>query len=147
MTGRDDSAFRLHMARMLTGKAREALARGDWREAALFARGAIESAAKAILACFTSVPRSHEPGDILREALAQPRFPEPLRAEGALLAGVWVAYGTAEHVLLSYGDERNRVDPWSLVTEARAREVVATAETAVDFAARCITSVFHGSHV
>ncbi|MDI7268878.1 MAG: HEPN domain-containing protein [Myxococcota bacterium] len=146
MTGRDDSAFRLHMGRALAGKAREALARGDWREAALFARGAIESAAKAILACFTGVPRSHEPGDILREALAQPGFPEPLRTEGGLLTGVWVAYGMAEHVLLSYGDERNRVDPWSLVTEARAREAVATAETAVDFAARCITTVLDEPH-
>lgn len=142
MTGRDDSAFRLGMARMLAERARAAVARGEWREAALFARGAVEAAAKAVLACFTGVPRSHEPAALLRDAANQPGFPDALRGEVARLVPLWAGYGMAEHVLLSYGDERNRIDPWSLVGDARAREAVAAADEAVAFAERCRVAVF-----
>jgi HEPN domain-containing protein len=142
VTGLDDSLFRLGMARTLVQKAQAAAARGEWREAALFARGSVEAAAKAVVACFTGVPRSHEPAALLRDAAAQPGFPAALRADAGRLLPVWAGYGMAEHVLLSYGDERNRIDPWSLVGEARAREAVAVAEEALSFAERCRRAVF-----
>ncbi len=142
MTGREDSAFRLDMGRRLFAKAREAGARQDWRESALFARGAIESAAKSILACFSTVPRSHEPGAILDRALDIPAFPGALRTEAVALSGAWDAYGMQEHVLLSYGDEANRIDPWSLVTEQRSAEAIEEASRAIDFASRVRTTVF-----
>ena len=142
MTGRDDSAFRLGMAERLLAKAREAQARADWREASLFARGAVEAAAKAILSCFSAVPRSHEPGSLLERALGCDAFPAPMRSEASGLSEAWDAYGMEEHVLLSYGDEANRIDPWSLVTPARAGEAVAEAGRAVDFATRVRGAVF-----
>lgn len=136
MTARDDSAFRLHMAATLTRKAREALDRGDWREAAMFARGAVEAAAKSVLACLVNVPRSHEPADLLDGALQQPGFPEALAEEARQLVDLWRGYGMEQHILLSYGDERNRIDPWSLVTEKHARMAVSDAEAAAGFADR-----------
>jgi HEPN domain-containing protein len=130
------------MARTLCGRARQALERREWREAALFARGAVEASAKAVVACFTGVPRSHEPAAMLRDVRGLPEFPEALRGEAESLVDSWTAYGMAEHVLLSYGDERNRIDPWSLVTEARAADAVDAAGEAVAFAERCRAVVF-----
>lgn len=142
MTGREDSAFRFGMAQSLLAKARESHARGDFREASLFARNAVEAAAKAILACFSIVPRSREPGSLLDRALGFDAFPPPLRSEASDLSEAWDSYGMQEHVLLSYGDEANRIDPWTLVTARRAGEAVAEAARAVDFASRVRLAVF-----
>ncbi len=142
MTGRDDSAFRLGMAERLLARGLEASARGEWREASLFARSAIEAASKSIIACFSSVPRSHEPGALLERALGHDAFPGQLKDEARRLAGEWDAYGMEEHVLLSYGDEVNRIDPWTLVTSGKAGEAIAEATRAVDFASRVRSSVF-----
>ena len=75
MTGKDDCAYRLRVASTLRAKAEEALSRQDWREAALFARSSIENGAKAMMAALASVPRSHEPAEILERALSFPEFP------------------------------------------------------------------------
>ncbi|HEY3354414.1 MAG TPA: hypothetical protein VGQ83_14275 [Polyangia bacterium] len=131
MTAEQDARFRLGLARKLLERARDEVTRGSWREAALFGRGAIENAAKAIVACFAAVPRSHEPSALLAGALADPRFPAAHRAAAATLLPRLAGHGMAEHVLLSYGDERNRIDPWSLVTAQHAGETIAAAaETA-----------------
>jgi len=142
MTGRDDSSFRLRTATMLLAKAREEASRASWREAALFARGAVENAAKAVLACLASVPKSHDPAPLLEEALRLPGFPAALAGEAQTLLPVWRRYGMAQHILLSYGDEQNLIDPWSLVTPELAGEAVSAAESAVEFAARCRTAIF-----
>lgn len=75
MTAVDDARYRLGVARQLVERAQRMLEIVFWREAALFARGAIEHAAKAILACFTTVSRTHDPDQPLQEALADPTFP------------------------------------------------------------------------
>jgi HEPN domain-containing protein len=129
------------MTRGLLRKAEEAESRGDWREAAVFARAAIENAAKAVVACFTSVPRSHEPGELLEHAAGLPQFPWAMRNEARALAVAWRAHGMSEHILLSYGDERNHIDPWELVTPESARATVSHARDAADFAARCAQAV------
>jgi HEPN domain-containing protein len=105
-----------------------------WREAALFARAAVEHAVKAVAAAFGPVPRSHEPGKILDASLADPRFPDCMREDAAALRPSLDAYGMAEHVTLSYGDEQALVDPWTLVSEAHALESVRVARRAVGFA-------------
>lgn len=141
VTAEEESRFRLRMARQFRAKAREAAERSDWREAALFARGAIEAAAKAVIACVASVPRSHEPAQILRAALSSPAFPPTLQPEAKALMPRWSRYGMQEHVLLSYGDEQSHQDPWSLVTEERARRTLEAAEEALEFAQRCRDSI------
>jgi HEPN domain-containing protein len=144
MTGQDESAFRLRSAQKLLEKADEEASRASWREAALFARAAVENAAKAVLACFTTVPKTHEPALVLEEAVRLPGFPAALVPEAQSLLPIWRRYGMSQHVLLSYGDEQNLLDPWSLATPGLAREALAAAQTAVGFAARCRAAVFGG---
>jgi HEPN domain-containing protein len=142
VTARDDSAYRLEVARGLLSKAQDALGRAEWHTAELFARGAVEHAAKALLACFTGVPRTHEPAEVLRVALAQPAFPPELRADAQALSTPAASYGLARHLELSYGDERRRIPPWALVTESGARSAVDVAGRLADLADRCGKSLF-----
>ena len=130
------------MATTLSNKADAAFGRGEWREAALFARAAIENAAKAVLGAFASVPRSHEPRDILSEAVKLPGFPPGRRAEAQGLAESLAGYGMEQHILLSYGDETNHVDPWSLVTRAAAEAALGDAVRSVRFAESVFGDVF-----
>lgn len=87
VTSQDDSAYRLRLASTFLQKG---------REAAMFARGSIENAAKSVLACLTGVPRSHEPGALLEEALAQPTFPSALRVRSTLFEAPEGAVSGAE---------------------------------------------------
>jgi HEPN domain-containing protein len=91
--------------------ARDNLARNQWRDSALFSRATVEHAAKAILACFAAVPRSHEPARLLELSLAQPSFPVQLRPEADALLPRLSSFGLQEHILLSYGDEEHGIDP------------------------------------
>ena len=142
MTSVDAARYRLGLAVRSLESARANLSRSAWRDSALFSRAAIEHGAKAILACFAVVPRSHEPAQILRLALGSAKFPEELgkRTEG--LATIIVPYGIQEHLLLSYGDEEHHVDPWSLVTEDRARASESAAAEVVALAEECLTTRF-----
>ena len=79
MTPRESARYRLELADRALKVARESLDRSEWREAALFARAAVEHAAKAVMACFAAVSRTHDPQAALGPALANPAFPAALR--------------------------------------------------------------------
>jgi HEPN domain-containing protein len=142
MTGRDDARYRSGLSQRSLSLSRDELATGRPREAALFARGAIEHAIKAIGACFGPVPRTHEPGHVLDAATASSAFPAELRPRAAALRPKLDAYGTAEHLLLSYGDGKARIDPWTLITRTHAEESVLVAGESVDLADDCIAILF-----
>jgi HEPN domain-containing protein len=142
VTGQDDARYRLSLALRSLSTCDEELATRRWREAALFARGAIEHAAKAIVACFGTIPRTHEPAVLLDVATSDPRFPPALCAQAAAVRPALERYGVAEHQLLSYGDESARIDPWTLITEAHARESTRVARESVELAGACVAALF-----
>lgn len=134
MTARDESEYRLRLVADQIARARRAL--GDPATAALLARAAVENATKAIVACFASIARSHEPGELLEEALAARDFPAALRAEAQVLRTSLAAYGARRHIELSYGDERGHRLPSEIVDEADALAAIDAAEQALGFARR-----------
>jgi len=134
VTAGEGARYRLRIAERSLGVARRLAAATDWREAALLARSSIENAAKAIVACFTSVPKSHDADALLRLVVDDPRLPDGLRGRVQALIAEVEPYGMQAHVLYSYGDEENRIDPWEMVTEEAATDAVATATAALDVA-------------
>ena len=124
MTPRDSSRYRIELADSSLRVARESLDRRQWREAALFARAAVENAAKAVQACFTNVHHTHDPDQLLAEALGSSRFPAELRAR-------------AEALLPRLAG----LTPWELVTEERARGHVGIAEEAAALAHDCYAAL------
>lgn len=133
--------YRLGLARRSLESARDNFGRSNWRDSALFSRAAVEHAAKAIVACFTAVPRTHEPARLVQLALSAQAFPAPLRASAeALLPGL-SGFGLQDHILLSYGDEEHGVDPWSLVDQGRGKSHLDAAEAMLALAAACVSEV------
>jgi HEPN domain-containing protein len=146
LTGQDDSLYRLKLAERSLELAEQERAASRWREAALFARAAIEHAAKSVAACFGPVPRSHEPGAALDVSTTDSRFPAALLTRAGELRPKLAAYGLAEHILLSYGDEQAHIDPWSLVTEAHAKDSLCVAKESVDLSRDCIRELFGNNY-
>jgi HEPN domain-containing protein len=136
VTPATSSAHRLALARRSLESARDNFSRHNWRDSALFSRTSIEHAAKAILARFAAVPRSHEPANVLELALDAKHFPKELQTEARALLPQLEGLGMQEHILLSYGDEEHGLDPWAMVDGARAKSHLAIAETLVALAAR-----------
>jgi hypothetical protein len=93
------------------------------------------------LACFSAVPRSHEPARLLELGLASQSFPAKLRPSAESLVPRLSSFGLQEHILLSYGDEEHGIDPWSIVDTARARSHLETAEMMVSLAEECVSSL------
>src|SRR6185436_9966516 len=79
------ASYRLALGSRSLQSARDNFSRENWRDSALFSRAAVEHAAKAILACFAAVPRSHEPARLLELALSAQQFPEQLRVSAEAL--------------------------------------------------------------
>lgn len=134
MTPKDEAGYRIVLAGMRLRSAEASLRGGRWADAALFARAAVENAAKAVLACFQSVPRTHEPTEVLRTALSLPAFPQAVEPQARSLLPSLQRYGLARHLELSYGDERNFVSPEAMVNEQDSRTAVADAHAILQLA-------------
>jgi HEPN domain-containing protein len=142
VTANDAARYRLELVERSLASARENVERGNWRDAALFARAAVEHAAKAVHACFAAVPRSHDPDEVLAAALGDARFPPSLRPIAQVLSEQARDMGRKEHILLSYGDEQKFVSPWTIATEERARHHLQLAEAMADLARTCIATLY-----
>ena len=142
MTPRDEASYRIGLARTHLRAAEQLLYASIWPQCALLARAALENAAKAILACFKAVPRTHEPADILRSALSERRFPAALIVRGRDLLPILSQYGMSRHVQLAYGDEQNLLLPDALIQEEDARQAIADARAIVVFSADVQEALF-----
>jgi HEPN domain-containing protein len=127
--------------------ARDNFGRNNWRDSALFSRAAVEHAAKAMVACFAAVPRTHEPARLVQLALSAQAFPASLRATTEALLPDLSGFGLQDHILLSYGDEERGLDPWSLVDQGRSKSHLDAAEAMLALADACVNDVtgVHGS--
>lgn len=141
MTASEESAFRLRLAEDMFSRARRAEA-GDPATAVLLARGAIENAAKAVLACFSAVSRSHEPAELLQAALGEADFPESCREAAVQLLPLVVPYGAQKHAQTAYGDESKHLLPSEIIDVAQASTALKVARSALDVAQRIRQAVF-----
>lgn len=134
MTPKDEAAYRIRIAETRVAEADHLIEKALWAGAALLARAAVENSAKGVLACFQSVPRTHEPADVLDAALRDAAFPPDLAARARALVPALRAYGMKRHIELAYGDENNLRPPDDLVGEGDARRAVADARTLLSLA-------------
>ncbi|MFQ6015424.1 MAG: HEPN domain-containing protein [Anaerolineae bacterium] len=134
MNSSEDAAYRLQLARECLSEAEEDLNLKRWRPCVDGAQLAIENAAKAIVACFGPVPRTHELGERLQVISTLDRAKD-VAAKIEPIIPLVVEYGTQMHIRVTYGDEKTFRTPRMLFGEgdavkaaANARQVVAVAE-------------------
>ena len=116
--------YRRRLAQGYLLEAREDVRLQRWRSCDDDSQLAVESAAKAVLALVGPVPRTHDPGTVLRRELASGRFSPALGPHVERLAECAELLGWDVHVQTDYGDEATGRTPWDLFDEAAAEEAL-----------------------
>ncbi len=101
----------------------------------------IENAAKAILALLGPVGRTHQPGPLLRQALADGRLRVVNSQKVKRIAELSELLGFDVHIQTDYGDEIGGRTPWELFDETDALEALKMAEEVIELAQSVIQEV------
>lgn len=139
MNSREDACYRLALARGFRDTAGRDFAWGEWASCVEHAQLAVENSAKAALACWGPIPRTHDLADELSAAVGStPNLPVEIASALQKIVDCSHSLGTREHILASYGDERARLTPWQLFTEVEANSALQQAREAVENAERVV---------
>ena len=101
----------------------------------------VENAAKAILALFGPLAKTHEPSTHLRSLIESGRVVGAAKETLEQLLETFETIGAEEHFLTDYGDEAAYRDPWSLFGESDARRALETARRCAWGAGRILEQV------
>jgi len=131
---RDDSVYRLELAKGYLARAESDAVDEQWDGCLANAQEAVENAGKCILAHFRPVPHTHDLIEPLEQLLKLDAVPAAIRRkiEGVLDAFRGMGFDT--HVRAAYGDEESRTPPWELIDETEARTGLEKARRAVALA-------------
>ncbi|MBA2442503.1 MAG: HEPN domain-containing protein [Rubrobacter sp.] len=134
ITGREQAAYRLRLARGFLEEARQDAGLERWRSAVDGAQLAVENAGKAPLALVGEIGRTHNPATQLRRLIGEGRFDAALSERLERLAELAGLLGPDVHVQTDYGDEAGGRTPWELFEEHDARQALEIAGEAVALA-------------
>ncbi|MBC7225958.1 MAG: HEPN domain-containing protein [Thermoflexales bacterium] len=115
-------------------EARQDLSLKRWRSVMDNAQLAVENAAKAVLALFGPVGRTHNPAPLLRQALEDSRLYGIDAEKVQRLAELAELLGFDVHVQTDYGDEFAGLTPWELFDKTDAAQALEMAEEAIALA-------------
>jgi HEPN domain-containing protein len=101
----EEARYRLRLADGFLKEAGEDISLRRWRSCVDNSQLAAENAAKAVLALLGPVGRTHLPASLLRRALSENRFPEPVTQLVERLAECAELLGPEIHAGTDYGDE------------------------------------------
>ena len=130
----DQARYRIRLAEGFLGEARQDMTLRRWRSCVDNSQLAVENAAKVALALLGPVGRTHNPATLLRQALADNRFPQETQVNVEQIAECAELLGPDIHVESDYGDETGWQTPWELFDESDAYQALNSAESAVSLA-------------
>ena len=142
MKPQEEAGYRLNLAKGYLAEAEEDINMERWRSCAAGSQLAIENSAKAIIACFVPVALTHDAAPQLARLLGAQTMPEKVAAQAREIIPIVAKFGGKEHGLFSYGDTEHFRDPWSLVTEAKAKEAIEGARQCVKVAEEVYECLF-----
>lgn len=138
ITGREQAAYRLELARGFLGEARQDKDLERWRSTVDGAQLAVENAGKAMLALAGRIGRTHNPATQIRRLIREDRFDAAYLEKLERLAELAELLGPDVHVQTDYGDETEGRTPWELFDRTDADQALAVAEEAVNLAERLV---------
>ncbi|MGF1472624.1 MAG: HEPN domain-containing protein [Rubrobacteraceae bacterium] len=134
MTGREQAAYRLRLARGFLEEARQDTELERWRSAVNGAQLAVENAGKTALVVAGEIGRTHNPATRIRNLVEEGRFEAVPGEKLERLAELTELLGLNIHIQTDYGDEAEERTPWEIFGREDARQALAIAEEAVDLA-------------
>ena len=137
----EDARYRLRLAHGFLQEAEQDYELRRWRSCVDNAQMSVENAAKAVLALFGPLAKTHEPGIHLRNLMESGRVVGAAKETLEQLLEVFETIGAEEHFLTDYGDEATYRDPWSLFGEGDARRALEAARRCGAGAGRILDEV------
>ena len=134
MNSLEDMDYRLELAEGFLKEAEEDYKSGRYRSCVDNSQISIENSAKAILAYFGPLAKTHNPSEDLTRLISEGQIAEPLKEKIKKLSLLAGQYGMKEHFLTDYGDEIKRISPWKLFSKADAKKANATALSSLEIA-------------
>ncbi len=138
MKGLDQAAYRFRVAEGFLLEARQDVGLGRWRSVMDNAQLSVENAAKAILALFGPIGRTHQPALFLRQALQNNPNQQMPVTKVERLAELAELLGSDIHIQTDYGDETSGHTPWELFNQTDAEAALAIAEEALKLSGEII---------
>jgi HEPN domain-containing protein len=138
ITGRQQVAYRLKLARGFLEEARQDAELSRWRSAVDGSQLAVENAGKAALALAGQVGRTHNPATQIRRLIDEEQFVDAASKRLERLAELAELLGPDIHIQTDYGDEVGDRTPWELFDEADAQQALTVAEEALSLADRIV---------
>lgn len=131
MTSKEDTEYRLRLAKEHLDDAKFELSHNRFAKAAMSAQLAVENAAKATISLFRVTVKSHDlAGDLVD---LQGEFTGKKEKEALMqLASHAQKLGLKEHVMASYGDEVALKTPAEIYDEQKAQKAVEIASMSVN---------------
>ena len=133
MNSRDDSEYRLNLAKGFLKEAEEDFKSKRWRSCVACSQLVVENAGKAILVLFGVSPKTHEPAKQLAKIFRNSSVPSEIRNKIKEVLPDFLTLGVEEHFMTDYGDESSYTLPWDMFDEASAK-------SALDAARLCMYS-------
>ncbi|MDI6793320.1 MAG: HEPN domain-containing protein [bacterium] len=128
MNSRQDTDYRLKLARNHLKSAREDISLKRWPEAFRHSQLCAENSGKAIIAMFKPVKKTYETMRQLSRLIKENLIPEEIKAELVGKLHLFGKMGMREHILADYGDEMSYQTPWEIIGEDKAKEALEVAE-------------------
>jgi HEPN domain-containing protein len=137
MDSKEEAKYRLRLAGEHLADAREQSKIGLWSKVVLSAQLSVENSAKAAVACFRPVPKSHQLIDELRDLEA----PDEVKEDIWELINITGKFGLKEHILTTYGDEIVYLTPREIYNKEKALSALNQAERGYELAKRILNSI------
>jgi len=140
MTPLEDAKYRMKLAREHMEDGVFEFDHGRWSKAALSAQLSVENSAKAVIALFGPLAKTHDLAGTLLELRSSTTTHEQKRLIERL-AELTEKFGVKEHVLTSYGDEVALKTPREIYDQSKAKRTLEMAQAAVEMALEMIESI------
>lgn len=132
MDSERDAEYRLKLATGFLTEAQQDLRLQRWRSCVDNAQLSVENSAKAVIARFGAIPKSHEVGHVIDSLLGKGLIPDQLTEPVQKLIALTERLGYEEHIKTDYGEEASFLTPWEIFDQSSAQEALLTAQEALD---------------
>jgi HEPN domain-containing protein len=130
VNSREDSEYRLRLARGFLHEARHNFEHALWRSCVDNSQLTVENCAKTVIAIFEPVEKTHDPSHQIKKLISRrPGDPELTQMLEDLVP-MAEKFSSEKHFMTDYGDEVTKTDPWTLFGKQEAREALDMAEKA-----------------
>lgn len=141
MNFREDSEYRLRLAKGFLTEARHNFEYELWRSCVDNSQLTVENCGKTVIAIFAPVEKTHDPSHQIKRLIGKRLTNFNLIKKVKDLVQIMEKFSSEKHFMTDYGDEATRTDPWTLFRREEAKEALDLAEKAF----KASESIF-GSH-